>query len=585
MDMLIMKNLSFKIKLYTIVIAIILTTIGTCYFAANSFVESYIERSGSSTTQEKLTLLNQSVADKLNYSFQQAKSLNVSFIDVKDIIEETEFDNITKMYNGFVFDKSGMIEDEDIITVLEKQLVKTNGEIVVNEIIKKDDKILMNIVVPDVGRNQLTSFQLDLSFITQPLSEASGSGDYLTLKDGAGDVLFSNTIPGQHIEFVSTIPVLNDTWTLTAYLDNGVTEANAATISKQITQALLVAAVIILPLSMLIIAVLLRPITLLQNVVSNLATGNGDLTQRLTVDSNDEFGKISQDINIFIAQLQTLVGSVIQSCNETSRSILHIEQQAKENQALFQSHQNEMDQIVTSIHEMSASSETVANDAQQASNSTGTANQASSDSKLIVEEAISSLQVLVSEVESTSQAVLAMSADTQKIGDTLEVIGEIAEQTNLLALNAAIEAARAGEQGRGFAVVADEVRALASRTRQSTSEINEMLSKLHAGNEAVVANMDSTRHRCKLYEEQTNGVTNSLDSMITFTDEINVIVAQIASSAKEQSTVSEEINKNMVSIQDMVRTLVQNGVLATQNANDLKGRNQKLLTTVEQFKV
>ncbi|MGR5360488.1 methyl-accepting chemotaxis protein [Vibrio barjaei] len=580
-----MKNLSFKLKLYSIVIAIIFTTIGTSYFAANSFVESYIERSGSSTTQEKLTLLNQSVADKLNYSFQQAKSLNVSFIDVKDIVEKTEFDNITKMSSGFVFDKSGIVEDENIVAALEAELAQANGQIVANEIIKQGDKLLLNIVVPNTQSNEVTFYQLDLSFITQPLAETSGNGDYLTLKDGAGNVLFSNTTPGQHIEFDSTIPVLNDTWTLTAYLDSAVTEAHAATISTQITQALLVAAVIIIPLSMMIIAFLLKPITLLQNVVRNLATGKGDLTQRLTVDSNDEFGKISQDINTFIAQLQTLVGNVIQSCNETSRSILHIEQQAKENQALFQSHQNEMDQIVTSIHEMSASSDTVANDAQQASNNTETANQASSDSKLIVEEAISSLQALVAEVENTSHAVVAMSADTQKIGDTLEVIGDIAEQTNLLALNAAIEAARAGEQGRGFAVVADEVRALASRTRQSTSEINEMLSKLHAGNEAVVANMDSTKHRCKLYEEQTSGVTNSLDSMMSFTDEINGLVAQIASSAKEQSTVSEEINKNMVTIQDMVRTLVQNGELATQNANDLKGRNQELLTTVEQFKV
>lgn len=580
-----MKNHSFKFKLYSIVIAIIFTTTGTSYLAANTFVESYIEDRGSSTTQEKLKLLNQSVSDKLSYSFQQAKSLNVNLIDVKNIIEKTEFDNIIKMNNGFVFDKSGIVEDEGIVAELEAHLAQTSGQIVANEITKKEDKLLLNIVVSDIKRNQLTSYQLDLSFITQPLSETSGHGDYLVLKDGKGDVLFSNKTPGQHIEFVSMIPVLDDTWTLTAYLDSAVTQTDAEKISTQITQALLVAATIIIPVSMMIIALLLKPITLLQNVVTNLATGKGDLTQRLAIDSNDEFGKISRDINTFIAQLQTLVGNVIQLCNETSRSILHIEQQTKENQALFHLHQNEMDQVVTSINEMSASSETVANDAQQAFYKTETANQASSDSKIVVEKSLSSLQELVEEVENTSEAVIAMSSDTQKIGDTLKVIGDIAEQTNLLALNAAIEAARAGEQGRGFAVVADEVRALAFRTRKSTSEVNVMLTKLHAGNEAVVVNMDSTKHRCKLYEEQTSGVTNSLDSMITFTNEINELVSQIALSAKEQSTVSEAINKNMVMIQDMVRTLVRNGELATQNANNLRGRNQELLVVVEQFKV
>lgn len=581
-----MKDLSFKLKLYSIVVAIIFITIGTSYIAANYFIESYIERTGSQSTQEKLELLNQGVADKLNFSFQQARSLNVSFLDVSGIVENTEFENIVKATSSdFAFDKNGILEDKSVVANLTNLLSQSNGEVVANQVIVQDDKQLLEIIVPDTSRGEITIFYLDLSFITQPLAQTTGHGDYISLTDTAGKSIFTNVTSGDHLEFTSTLPVLNDQWSLTAYLDRAVTEANAASVSTQITQALLVAAILIIPLSMTIIAFLLKPISSLQNVVRDLATGKGDLTQRLQVKSQDEFGKIAHDINTFIAQLQTLVGSVVQSCNATSGSILHLEQQTKQNQTLFQAHQTEMDQIVTSIHQMSASADTVSNDASQASAHTETANEASTNSKVIVQEAISSLQALVAEVENTSEAVIAMSKDTQKIGDTLEVIGDIAEQTNLLALNAAIEAARAGEQGRGFAVVADEVRALASRTRQSTAEINDMLAKLHSGNEAVVASMESTKHRCKLYEDQTSNVTQSLDSMMEFTVDINTLVAQIASSAKEQSTVSEEINKNMVAIQEMVRSLAQNGDAAMDNTYELKGRNQELLDTVMQFKV
>ncbi|WP_164675273.1 methyl-accepting chemotaxis protein [Vibrio rhodolitus] len=566
------------------VVSIITVTIVTCYISANNFIENYIEASDQQTINAQMQLVNSGISQNIAGNIRLAESLDVSLLQVAGIIEKTDFSNIIKINFGVIFDKDGMLDDQASGEKYKQMVAQTNGKLSVGDVFYQDDKPQIHIIVPENAETG-TVYVLDLQFLTDALTSAAVPGTYMELYDASNNNVFSNLQTGDLIEQSMPIKVHDKDWTLKAFVNQDYTEQNAAAVSQKITYALLVAALIIAPLSMFSIHLLFKPITSLRKVVNDLASGEADLTQRLQVVSNDEFGAISKDINTFIAQLQELVGSVVQSCHETSSSINELEQQAKENQKLFQSHQTEMDQVVTSIHEMSASSDAVTNDALQASNHTETAKEASNRSKQVMQDALSSLQALVDEVDKTSEAVIAMSKDTQKIGDTLVVIGDIAEQTNLLALNAAIEAARAGEQGRGFAVVADEVRALASRTRQSTSEINDMLSKLQTGNDAVVANMESTKHRCKLYEDQTSHVTQSLDSMMTFTDDINNLVAQIASSAKEQSTVSEEINKNMVRIQEMVRILVSNGDQTTQNANELNGRNQTLLATVEQFKV
>jgi methyl-accepting chemotaxis protein len=178
-----------------------------------------------------------------------------------------------------------------------------------------------------------------------------------------------------------------------------------------------------------------------------------------------------------------------------------------------------------------------------------------------------------------------MSEHTQEIGDLLGEIGGIAEQTNLLALNAAIEAARAGEQGRGFAVVADEVRALASRTHKSTEDIVQMLDRLKNGTGTVVSSMESTKTSCQQAAESTGSVVTSLDKMTSAVSEISDLSIQIATSAEEQSSVTEDINRNMVAIRDVMHTINENGANTERTTKRLIETNQQLLAIVGQFKI
>ncbi|WP_371132384.1 methyl-accepting chemotaxis protein [Pseudomonas sp.] len=262
-----------------------------------------------------------------------------------------------------------------------------------------------------------------------------------------------------------------------------------------------------------------------------------------------------------------------------------LQQQSRHTNEVLARHANETDQAVTAITEMSSTADSVAQSATETASFTRTANDNAEKSKLVVAEASSSVLALVDEVARATERVQEMQQDAQRINDVLGVIGAIAGQTNLLALNAAIEAARAGEQGRGFAVVADEVRALAGRTQQSTSEINEMLSKLQQGVGSAVQAMEQTRASCQATADTTSRVNVGLDDMASAVSRIHDLSAQIATAAEQQSAVTEEINQNMVAIRHMVDELVNSGQQADKSTEALLESNNRLVQLVNRFKV
>ena len=319
--------------------------------------------------------------------------------------------------------------------------------------------------------------------------------------------------------------------------------------------------------------------------IDALSAGDADLTARIQVKGHDELDNIALSVNRFIAYLQQMMVQVTDATDLITRELVQLDQQTGQARRILGEHASETDQVVTALTELSSTADSVAQHASDSASFTEAANGQAANSRKVVGSASASVVALIDEVDLAAAKVLEMQEDAKQIGSVLGVIGGIAAQTNLLALNAAIEAARAGEQGRGFAVVADEVRALAARTQNSTAEVGSMLSRLTQGVAEAVVAMEQTKRSCQAAADTTGQVTGGLDSMADSVVQIHDLSSQIATAAEEQSRVTEEINRNMVSIRDMLNLLVQNGSQTEQSAASLLGSNRQLLALVRRFKV
>ena len=319
--------------------------------------------------------------------------------------------------------------------------------------------------------------------------------------------------------------------------------------------------------------------------IDALSAGDADLTARIQVKGHDELDNIALSVNRFIAYLQQMMVQVTDATDLITRELAQLDQQTGQARRILGEHASETDQVVTALTELSSTADSVAQHASDSASFTEAANGQAANSRKVVGSASASVVALIDEVDLAAAKVLEMQEDAKQIGSVLGVIGGIAAQTNLLALNAAIEAARAGEQGRGFAVVADEVRALAARTQNSTAEVGSMLSRLTQGVAEAVVAMEQTKRSCQAAADTTGQVTGGLDSMADSVVQIHDLSSQIATAAEEQSRVTEEINRNMVSIRDMLNLLVQNGSQTEQSAASLLGSNRQLLALVRRFKV
>ena len=412
--------------------------------------------------------------------------------------------------------------------------------------------------------------------------------DNVRLARSGAAVQASNISYGRGYEEFSRARDLIDQMTGLINQQVDVEEVEAATdvgaSHARVTTVLIVGGIVCLLMIIFFPGLITNPLRELLQRIRDIADGEGDLTQRVVVHSNDELGQLSRAVNAFLEQLQTLIRQVAESTLQVASAAEEMSAIASGQEKLVNEQYMAVDQVSTAATEMSAAIHEVADNAHSTADAAREADRQGHAAADVVSATMSDLRRLAADVEEAAGVINNLEQDTDKIGGVLSVIEGIAEQTNLLALNAAIEAARAGEQGRGFAVVADEVRALAARTQDSTRDIQQMIQKLQSGTGQAVAVMQRGAELAGQSVEKAGATETSLSETSASVMRINEMAAQIAAACEEQSQTTEDIARNISGIRDLSNQSAQSSQESRDASNALARLASALQEQVGRFK-
>ncbi|WP_434567718.1 methyl-accepting chemotaxis protein [Vibrio chagasii] len=436
-------------------------------------------------------------------------------------------------------------------------LVDGSGKIVAHRDRNLTLKSVAN-VSPNLSANKIKSLSQDPGF------------EEISI-DGAESLLSAKKVP--HTD-----------WYFTVVIDKTQSFASYRSLLRQSAIFGLIQLAVIAFVAMFIIKKALAPLTTLSSAMEALSKGDGDLTQRISVNSKDEIGTLAHHVNAFIAKLQEIVRDIADSSsqlNEQSEVSTNVARQTSDGLTV-QLH--EISQIATAVHEMSATAEEVANNAQMTADSAISSTENCEQGKQVIIRNQDSITNLAKQVENASGIIQELEKNALDINAILSTISDIAEQTNLLALNAAIEAARAGEQGRGFAVVADEVRVLSQRTHSSTDEIREMIETLQKNSVSAVESMQRSQDLAQSSVDDANNATTALEEIASSIQQISDMASHISNAASEQRTVTGEVSKNIQLVNDVSDKMSTEADNSRHLSEELRGIAQQLNSQVQLFK-
>lgn len=455
----------------------------------------------------------------------------------------------------------------------------------------KDDYFWINDMRPVMIMHPMNAKLVgqDLSAIKDPDGFAVFNEMVAVAKEkGAGMVQYRWPKPGasEPVQKISYIKLFTPWgWILGSgvYVDDVKAEFQQQTINAALFSLAII--VIMVLLVIMIARSIVRPLRDSVQAMADIASGESDLTRSLETQGNDEVTQLARHFNAFTAKLRGVVLQLQASANGLEKASSDLGINAEQAQARSQQQSQQMELVATAVNEVTYGVQDVAKNAEHAANEMRDAESQAHQGQVNIDSSLRQIDHLSGTINQAVEVIRTLSSESTQIGGVLEVISSIAEQTNLLALNAAIEAARAGEQGRGFAVVADEVRLLAQRTQKSTAEIQSMIERLQTHSDAAVKVIADSSRSSQLTIEQANQAGQSLTSISQALRNLNSLNASIASATLQQSHVVEDINQNVTQAAQLSQSTATAAEQSTGASVHLREMSEHLNGLLRQFRV
>ena len=523
--------------------------------------------------------------EKIELNAEDANSLVLDIIDI-DGLEENHpraFQAANNLENNFMSVVSNSTDMLTVKTLNTLDIVKNEQTYYLDEVIRT-----VALIKPAIEQSHSDLFDSLKEFVDTLENNIKGSNSLaankkrlidaitLTEKELAQSEQATKMALNQIDELVNRAS--DEAFKLQEGVRNDVDSANLWT-----WVGMIIATILAVFIAVITVSRITKPLAEVNRILDIVASG--DMTQRLDDSAKDEFGELSKSCNTLIDSLRSLIKGIISRSTQLAAASEQTSAITAESSQAIRNQQAQVEQAATATTEMSSTSQTVSNSAQQALSEIKNADKEAERVKGISNNNKATIEQLAREVDDASMVINKLHQDSASIGSILDVIRGIADQTNLLALNAAIEAARAGEYGRGFAVVADEVRSLASKTQESTQEIQSMIESLQTGAEAAVTAMGKGKQRAVSCVEQSDLASTALDSITFAVSQAHDVSEEISTAALEQQQVAQEISERLESIVAIAEQTAEGASQTNISSSEVAKLAEELRLSVDAFKV